>query len=203
LVPHAARASVAIGHRRSPSAQSRGQRPQFAAIEFAAPGVSIPHYGWLPASRSAVSSFFTREMSLILSVEVRRDLDTHRGGRIHGQTTSRDGRSRQPSGWSAGQPRSWMRASLARSRRRPAGPCGCSQVMALTSLQNAPLGRRLGSKRLPNAPRASVAIGPGGLACGYEGLRPKRPAPWSQSSAGGRARRDHDAARGTWPGLRR
>jgi hypothetical protein len=156
LVPHAARASVAIGHRRSPSAQSRGQRPQFAAIEFAAPGVSIPHYGWLPASRSAVSSFFTREMSLILSVEVRRDLDTHRGGRIHGQTTSRDGRSRQPSGWSAGQPRSWMRASLARSRRRPAGPCGCSQVMALTSLQNAPLGRRLESKRLPNAARASV-----------------------------------------------
>jgi hypothetical protein len=49
------------------SAQSRGQRPQFAAIEFAAAYVSIALYGSLPASGSAGSSFFTRERSPVHS----------------------------------------------------------------------------------------------------------------------------------------
>jgi hypothetical protein len=63
----AARASAAIGHRRSPSAQSGGQCSQFTAIEFAAPGASISHYDSLPSSGAALSSFFTRERSRLRS----------------------------------------------------------------------------------------------------------------------------------------
>ena len=65
MFPRPLRASDAIGHQGPPSAQSRTQRSQFAAIEFAAAGVSIPHYDWLSASGSSSSSFFTRERSQV------------------------------------------------------------------------------------------------------------------------------------------
>jgi hypothetical protein len=51
------RASGAVGHREPSCTQSRGQRLEFAAIEFPALGVSVPHYGSSSAAEPALSSF--------------------------------------------------------------------------------------------------------------------------------------------------